>query len=191
MLIQRIINKLKDILGRYQRPVFVIGYKNSDGVYCPLTRIGNTTFLSESENLKLADNVFIGHYSFIEASNGITIHEGAQIGYYVTITTHSSHDSIRLYGPEYGGRNMIGYLKGSIEIGAYTFVGPYTTIMPGTKIGKGCLVSSYSNLKGDYPDFSIIAGNPAKVVGDTRDRDEPFFKQYPELLDPKFQAWRK
>ena len=65
--------------------------------------------------------------------------------------------------------DLIGYIQGKVNIGKYTFIGPHSTIMPNTTIGKGCIVSAYSYVKGNYPDFSIISGNPAKIVGDTRD----------------------
>ena len=58
-----------------------------NGYYC----------IEYKKNLKLGNNVFIGHYNFIEASNGITIEEGCQITNFISITTHSSHISIRLY----------------------------------------------------------------------------------------------
>ena len=85
---------------------------------------------------------------------------------------------------------MIGYSKGPIIIGAYTFIGPHTTIMPDTKIGKGCLVAAYSYVKGDFPDFSIISGNPAKIIGDTRTLDAPFLEENP-LLKSSYDAWAK
>ena len=43
------------------------------------TRISNTTFIDHPQNLVLGENVFIGHYNFLEASNGITIEEGCQL----------------------------------------------------------------------------------------------------------------
>jgi acetyltransferase-like isoleucine patch superfamily enzyme len=55
--------------------------------------------------------------------------------------------------------------------------------MPGTKIGKGCLVAAYSFVKGDFPDFSIIGGNPASIVGTTKDLDKDYLEQYPELQE--------
>jgi acetyltransferase-like isoleucine patch superfamily enzyme len=53
--------------------------------------------------------------------------------------------------------------------------------MPNTKIGKGSVVAAFSYVKGDFPDFSIIAGNPAKVIGDTRQLDEPYLKENHQL----------
>ena len=145
------------------------------------TRISNTTFIGNLDNLTCDDHVFIGHFNFIDASNGLTIGEGCQITNYVSVLTHSSHISIRLYGREYKGNDMIGYVKGSVSIGEYTFIGPHSVVMPGTSIGKGCIVSAYSMVKGEFPDFSILSGNPARVVGDTRDLDAFYLKQHPEL----------
>jgi acetyltransferase-like isoleucine patch superfamily enzyme len=145
------------------------------------TRISNTSFIDHPENLVLGENVFIGHFNFLEASNGITIEEGCQLTTYINMTSHSSHMAIRLYGKNYHQPNHEVYERGSIYIGKYTFIGPHTTIMPKTKVGKGSLIAAYSYLKGEYPDFAIISGNPAKVIGDTRNLDERQLRQHPEL----------
>lgn len=162
-----------------------------NGEIIHFTRVSSSTVISEKAHLKLAGYVFIGHYNFIEASNGIQIDEGVQITNYISILTHSSHVSIRLYGKAYvTENNLIGYKKGAVHIGAYSFIGPHSTIMPGTNIGKGCIVAAYSSVKGDFPDFSIIAGNPAVIVGDTRKMDEPFLMEYPDLQN-HYNSWAK
>jgi acetyltransferase-like isoleucine patch superfamily enzyme len=60
--------------------------------------------------------------------------------------------------------------------------------MPGTRIGKGSLVSAYSYVQGVFPDYSIIAGNPAVIIGDTREKDQLFLNQNPELKK-FYDAW--
>lgn len=168
---------------RNLKPEMIYGYTQK-GQYLADTRIGSSTTLVVQENLVLEDNVFIGQYNFIEASNGIKIEEGCQITNYISILTHSSHNSIRYYGKEYRRqRDLKGYVKGAVEIGKYSFIGPHVTIMPNTKIGKGCIVTAYSMVKGDFPDFSIIAGNPAEVIGSTREKDEVFLEEHPELRE--------
>lgn len=145
-------------------------------------RIGSSTFIDYPENLKLKDHVYIGHFNFIEASHGISVGEGCQITSHVTLTTHSSHDRIRYEGSAYGSVNSEGGLHvGSIDLGAYTFVGPGSIVMPGTHIGKGCIVQAHSYVQGDFPDFSIIGGSPARVVGDVKNRDEAVLNAHPEL----------
>jgi acetyltransferase-like isoleucine patch superfamily enzyme len=161
-----------------------------DGHRLVNTRMSNTVVIGSPEKLNIADNVFVWHHSILDCSNGITIEEGCQIGAWNGIFTHSSHISIRLYGKHYQGADMKGYVKGSVFIGKYTFVGPHSVIMPGTKIGKGSIISAYSMVKGEFPEFSIIAGNPAKVVGDTRKLDEPYLLANPELRT-FYEEWTK
>jgi acetyltransferase-like isoleucine patch superfamily enzyme len=162
----------------------VMGYHRYDGKYQALTRISNTTSIINKRNLHLDNNIFIGHYNFIEASNKISIGEGCQITNFVSILTHSSHIAIRLYGRHYIGQQApIGYITGSVTIGSYTFIGPHVTIMPNTVIGKGSIVSAYSMVKGTFPDFAILAGNPAIQVGDTRDMDQKYLEDNPELKE--------
>ncbi|MFM6934982.1 MAG: acyltransferase [Flavobacteriales bacterium] len=155
-------------------------YDNS-GKQIAKTRISNTTYIDHPQNLILGENVYVGHFNVIEASNGVTIEEGCQLTTYINITTHSSHMSIRLYGKSYAGAEMKAYEKGSVHIGKYSFIGPHSSIMPKTKIGKGSLVAAYSYVRGEFPDFAIISGNPAKVIGDTRRMDERQLRQHPEL----------
>lgn len=169
---------------RLIRPKIVRSSKAPNGSIVNNFRMSTSTFIDYSQYLELADNVYIGHFNYIEASGGIKIGKGVQITNYVSITTHSSHNSLRIYGEEYQNHsNHIGYVKGTIEIGEYTFVGPYSLIMPDSKIGKNCIVSAYSLVKGNYPDNSIIRGIPAKVVGSTLDIDKTFYEQNPWLKD--------
>lgn len=168
----------------------IYSYIGSDGKIIPKTCVSSSTFIDYPQNLQLGKNCYIGHHNFLEASNGLTIDDGCQITSFCTITTHSSHTSIRLYGYNYAGADMIGYVKGRVHIGKFTFIGPHCTIMPGTIIGKGSLVAAYSYVRGDFPDYSIISGNPAIVVGDTRKKDQLFLDQNPELKK-SYHAWSK
>lgn len=174
-----------------QLPEMIWGFTGPDGNHLSHVRISNTTSIDYKEKLVLGDHVFIGHYNRIDASNELVIEEGCQITNYSSILTHSSHVSIRLYGSEYSShKNHIGYVIGKVSIGKYSFIGPHAVIMPGTTIGKGSIVSAYSYVKGNFPDFSIIAGNPAAVVGDTRKMDQHYLDQHPELT-PYYNSWAR
>lgn len=175
-----------NLINKYiAKPRMVLGYTSFDGTYLAKTRISNTVDIVNPENLNIADNVFIGHYNILDASNRITIGEGCQISNFISILTHSSHQSVRLYGKHYiqhNGRHK-GYVTGEVIIGKYTFIGAHSLVMPGSKIGKGSLVTAYTLVKGEFPDFAIIAGNPAQVVGDTRVKDSKLLNEYPELAE--------
>lgn len=183
-------NRIHSAVYRLLSPKMLYGYTNN-GHFLAGTRISNSTFIDHAKNLQVGDNVFIGHHNFIEASHKITIEEGCQITNFISIITHSSHLSIRLYGRHYTDFiNHKGYITNSVSIGKYTFVGPFSLIMPGTVIGKGSLIQAYSYVKGEFPDFAILKGNPATIVGDTRELDAPYLKNFPEL-NSFYNEWAK
>lgn len=49
-------------------------------------------------------------------------------------------------------------------IGENCFIGYGATILPGTVLGKQCVVGANSVVKGQFQDYCVIAGNPAKVL---------------------------
>tara|TARA_B100001059_G_C17600924_1_gene459499 strand:+ start:360 stop:722 length:363 start_codon:yes stop_codon:yes gene_type:complete len=53
----------------------------------------------------------------------------------------------------------------AVSIGKNCFISPQVMIAPGSKIGDCCFVTAQSYVEGSFPDFSIISGNPSKVVG--------------------------
>ena len=57
------------------------------------------------------------------------------------------------------------YPGAPVVIGDDVWVGANSTILKGAKIGSGSIVATGSVvLKGEYPENSLIAGNPAKVI---------------------------
>lgn len=185
-LFQRIIKRLFGT----KLPSMQGSIKDKNGNPIKKTRISNSCFIDHPEKLVLSQGVYIGHFNVLEASQGLTIEEGVQITSHCVITTHSSHHSIRLYGNAYAGAEMYGYEKGAVIIGKYSFIGPHSVIMPGTVIGKGSLIQAFSYVKGDFPDFAIIAGQPAQIIGDTRTSDKKWLDQYPEL-NQNYDDWAK
>ena len=149
----------------------------------PHSRIAPSTCIDGESGLQLADHVFIGQFNFIDATAGLVIEEGVQITNFVSIVTHSSHRSIRLLGRRYASVEGTppGYVKAPIRIGAWSFIGPHSLIEAGSRIGRGVLVCAYSQVRGEVPDYAVVAGQPARIVGDVRERDAQLLKQYPEL----------
>lgn len=54
--------------------------------------------------------------------------------------------------------------KGDIVIGNDVWIGRESAILPGVKIGDGCIIAAYSVVTRDVPPYTVIGGNPAKVL---------------------------
>lgn len=58
--------------------------------------------------------------------------------------------------------------KRPITIGEGCFIGTHAIILKGTVLGKNCVVGAGSVVSGEWPENSIIAGNPAKKIGENQ-----------------------
>ena len=56
-----------------------------------------------------------------------------------------------------------------VKIGFGTFVGVNAIILPGVTLGKCCIVGAGAVVTKSAPDYSILGGNPARVIGDVRE----------------------
>jgi acetyltransferase-like isoleucine patch superfamily enzyme len=56
------------------------------------------------------------------------------------------------------------YLVKDTSIGENCFIGYGSVIQAGTKLGKHCVVGANSVVRGVFPDYSVIAGAPAKII---------------------------
>lgn len=162
----------------------------SAGALRPATRLSPTVCIEHAEALTLADDVFIGHFCFIEASAGVRIGRGTQITNFVSLVSHSTHRAVRVAGGLSGAALEPAVLRAPIAIGERCFIGPHSTIEAGSTLGHGCLVAAHSRVRGAFPDFAVLAGSPARVVGDTRAADERWLAAHPDL-QAAYHRWRQ
>jgi galactoside O-acetyltransferase len=102
--------------------------------------------------------------SFNHISTGI---EEVILGNYVRIGPH-----VTILG---GSRNFErkdlliihqGSYHKSVIIEDDVLIGAGVTVLPGSKIGKGAVIGAMSLISKDVPPYSIVAGVPAKVIGE-------------------------
>lgn len=55
-------------------------------------------------------------------------------------------------------------IKGDTIVGNDVWIGENVTIMPGAKIGDGVIIGKCSVVTKDIPPYSIVGGNPAKII---------------------------
>jgi len=183
------ISIVLNFIGLIFKPFMVYGYFCKSSGFRKLTRISSTASIIDKKNIIMGNNVWIWHHSIIDGSCGLQIDEGVQIGAWVGVFSHSSHISIRLYGNKYieiPKNERLGYTRSPVKIGAYTFIGAGAMILPGVELGKGCLVSAGAVVSKSAPDFSILAGNPAKIIGSTKKLDYSFLKNDINFHDSYF-----
>jgi acetyltransferase-like isoleucine patch superfamily enzyme len=67
-------------------------------------------------------------------------------------------------GSVFPARRRGALIFGRISIGSNSFVGMNSLILPGTVVGRDCIIGAGSVVGGTVPDGSVVVGNPARVV---------------------------
>jgi acetyltransferase-like isoleucine patch superfamily enzyme len=107
----------------------------------------------------------IGDRCVIGMRSGIVAHESIEIGddvwfgqeVYVTDANHGYTDPDTPIGRQLGHHDPV-------SIGAGTWIGHGSVVLPGTRIGRNVVVAAGSVVRGEIPDHSVIGGVPAKVI---------------------------
>lgn len=142
---------------------FHIGEDTSFGKMVVLTawdRYGDEFFMPK---VKIGENCNFGDYLHLTCVNEITIGNWVLTGRWVTISDngHGNTDSTSLQVPPIK-RNLS--CKGPIEIGNNVWIGDKATVLSGVKIGDGAVIAANSVVTKDVLPYSVVAGNPAKII---------------------------
>lgn len=130
---------------------------------------GSIVFERESSVLSIGDGCFIGK-GLMSIAEEIYIGNNVMISWGVTITDHNSHSlnfSERKYDVENWHNNKKDWstvkIK-KIEIQDKVWIGFNAIILKGIVIGEGAIVAAGSVVTKNVAPFTIVAGNPAKVI---------------------------
>lgn len=186
---------LRALVNRWRRRLWrllffrmLFGERAADGAALPGTRISPSSCIEHEASLTLGDDVFIGHFNYIEAGAGVCIGAGTQVTNFVSIVSHSTHRAVRVAGTLSGTALQAAVLRAPIAIGERCFIGPHSTIEAGSSLGHGTLVAAHSRVRGSFADFAVLAGSPAQQVGDVRDADRRWLDAHPEHR-AAYEAW--
>ncbi len=117
-------------------------------------------------DVKVGKHTWIGPFTILDGSGGgLTIGDHCSISAGVQIYTH---DSVKWAIS--GGK--AGYEKSPTCIGSCVYIGPLSIITKGVKVGDHCVIGAFSYIDTEIPDHSIARGQPAKVVGRVKLRED-------------------
>lgn len=125
----------------------------------PGAKIGEKCTLGQ--NVNVANNVVIGNFCKIQ--NNVSVYEGVTLEDYVFCGPSMVFTNILLPKCKYPQRGAEFYTQTLVKEGAS--IGANATIVCGTTLGKHCLVGAGSVVTKDVPDYALVAGNPAKIIG--------------------------
>lgn len=117
-------------------------------------------------SLKIGNNVGINHYCFIGVRGNVIIGDNVIFGPRVNVFSEN-HNFDKLDIPI---KNQ-GVTKKDTIIGNDVWIGANASIMPGVKIGNSCVIASGSIVTKDIPEYSVVAGAPAKVIKNRKNKE--------------------
>lgn len=131
-------------------------------------KIGRGSFISKRLYVTNPNNVVIGAGSHLnldthlDARGGISIGNGVSVSFGVRLITG---------GHEVNSPCFKGIFK-PIIIGDNVWIGANAVVLQGVTIGTGAVIAAGAVVTRDVPDYAIVGGVPAKVIGErTHDLD--------------------
>ena len=120
-------------------------------------------FLWKMIGINIGKNVFIGYgvYIDVDGYNAIEIGDNVIITAQTLLLAHRR--DMRAYHKGELQRKLP-YIRKGIKIEKNASIGMRSVIMPGVTIGEGAVVGANSTVTKDVPPYTIVVGNPAKVI---------------------------
>ena len=128
----------------------LVGMNLSKGCHIDMAQY----FLAPNK-LKIGHNSHINQGCIIDARGGITIGDNVSISHRVVLMT-GSHDI---------NTSEFDYKSSPIIIRNNSFVGVNATILQNVTIGEGAIVCAGAVVTKSVPEYTIVAGVPAKIIG--------------------------
>lgn len=128
-------------------------------------RVGRGAIVSAPHSLRIGNFVSIGPRSIVQVDGEIG--DFALIGMGVQIVGRDDH-AIREVGRPYifstWAGDRAGTARDRIRIDRDVWIGGGSTVLSGVHIGEGALVAAGAVVTVDVPPYSIVGGNPARVL---------------------------
>lgn len=151
------------------------------------------TLLGKRENIFLYDNTHIDYRSVLYVSGGkLIIKENSIIAEGFTAITGQHQSRI---GEVFGKAGNSNSLEKDIIVEEDVWIGASVILLSGAHIGRGAIVGAGTVVRNqDIPPYSIVVGNPAKVIGfrftveETLEHEELIYDEQKRLPEKKLRT---
>jgi len=113
------------------------------------------------QNVNIGPNVVIGNYCKIQ--NNVSVYEGVTLEDYVFCGPSMVFTNILNPRCKYPQADSKFYIKTLVKEGSS--IGANATIVCGITLGRHCFVGAGAVVTKDIPDFALVVGSPAKIIG--------------------------
>jgi acetyltransferase-like isoleucine patch superfamily enzyme len=136
---------------------------------CVIEGILSTEF--DRGSIKIGNNVYIGSMTLIDCLISVTIEDDVLISYQCILADNDGHsisysnrkNDLALAAQKQQ-RDLNTTKSSPIKISRGAWIGLRTIILKGVTIGEGAVVGAGSVVTKDVPAWTIVAGNPARVI---------------------------
>jgi len=144
----------------------------------PQIIVGDYTYYDDPENVYNFEKNVLYLFDFMQ--DKLIIGKFCQIATGVRFIMNGSNHAMdgistypfKIFGESWSSNASMNVVtKGDIVIGNDVWIGNSVTIMPGIKIGHGAIIGTNSLVTKDVEPYTIIGGNPAKLIRKRFDDD--------------------
>lgn len=134
---------------------------------------GELVTFSHGGRINIGQNCYIGENSRVWSALQITIGDRVLIAHNVNIIDNNTHPLsarsrhehyMEIISKGFPIDNRYELKERSILIEDDVWIGMGSIVLPGCKLGRGAIVGAGSVVTKDVPPYTIVAGNPAKII---------------------------
>src|SRR3982751_6636898 len=101
----------------------------------------------------------------MDIGEGTAISTGAKLDLTNPRGIHIGTYSVITFGAAILTHDYVNNVNRDVRIGDNCFIGAHSIVLPGVTIGDGSIVAAASVVARDVPSGSLVAGNPARILG--------------------------